>query len=41
MTPHVSGATEGTLEARAKVIADNIERITRGAPPFNAITPIA
>jgi len=41
MTPHVSGATEGTLEARAKIIANNIERIARGAPPFNAITPIA
>jgi phosphoglycerate dehydrogenase-like enzyme len=41
MTPHVSGWTEGMLQARAKVIADNIERIARGAPPFNAIAPIA
>ena len=39
MTPHVSGWTEGMLQARAKVIADNIERIARGAPPLNAVTP--
>ncbi|MEQ1717200.1 MAG: 2-hydroxyacid dehydrogenase [Hyphomicrobium sp.] len=39
MTPHVSGWTEGMLQARAKVIADNIERIARGALPLNAVTP--
>jgi phosphoglycerate dehydrogenase-like enzyme len=37
MTPHVSGWTEGMLAARAKLIADNIERIARGEPPLNAI----
>ena len=37
MTPHVSGWTEGTLEARASVIAKNIERTARGEAPFNAI----
>jgi hypothetical protein len=29
MTPHVSGWTQGTLDARARVIADNIARTAR------------
>lgn len=37
MTPHVSGWTEGMLEARAKVIAENIHRAARGEPPVNRI----
>jgi phosphoglycerate dehydrogenase-like enzyme len=37
MTPHVSGWTEGMLEARAKLIAENIERTVRGEPPLNLI----
>jgi phosphoglycerate dehydrogenase-like enzyme len=37
MTPHVSGWTEGMMEARAKLIAENIERIARGEPPLNEI----
>ena len=37
MTPHVSGWTEGMLEARAKVIAENIHRAVRGEPPVNLI----
>ncbi len=37
MTPHVSGWTEGMLEARAKVIAENIHRTARGEPPVNLI----
>jgi len=37
MTPHISGWTEGMLEARAKLIATNIERTSRGA--LNAIDP--
>ena len=37
MTPHLSGWTEGMLEARAKVIAENIGRVTRGEPPVNLI----
>jgi phosphoglycerate dehydrogenase-like enzyme len=41
MTPHVSGWTEGMLEARAKLIADNIERTARGQPPLNLIPPVA
>jgi phosphoglycerate dehydrogenase-like enzyme len=41
MTPHVSSWTEGMLQARAKLIADNIERTARGEPPLNAIAPVA
>src|SRR6266404_3138848 len=37
MTPHVSGWTEGMLAARARLIADNIKRISRGEPPENLI----
>jgi phosphoglycerate dehydrogenase-like enzyme len=37
MTPHVSGWTEGMLVARARLIADNIRRISRGEPPENLI----
>lgn len=37
MTPHISGWTEGMLEARAKLIAGNIERTARGEPPINAV----
>ena len=37
MTPHVSGWTEGMIEARAAVIAENIARASRGAPPLNLI----
>jgi len=40
MTPHISGATDGTLEARASLIAENIERTARGQAPLNAI-PVA
>jgi len=37
MTPHVSGWTEGMLQARAATIAGNIERVARGEPPQNLI----
>jgi phosphoglycerate dehydrogenase-like enzyme len=37
MTPHVSGWTEGMIEARADVIAENIARTARSEAPFNAI----
>ena len=37
MTPHVSGWTTGMLEARATLIADNIERIARGERPQNLL----
>lgn len=41
MTPHVSGWTEGMLDARAALIAGNIERTARGEPPLNLIDPAA
>jgi phosphoglycerate dehydrogenase-like enzyme len=41
MTPHVSGWTEGMLEARAKLIAENIARATRGEPPVNHVPSAA
>lgn len=37
ITPHVSGWTEGMLEARATLIAENIQRTARGQPPLNLI----
>jgi phosphoglycerate dehydrogenase-like enzyme len=37
MTPHVSGWTDGTLDARATVIAENIRRVTRGEAPLNLV----
>jgi phosphoglycerate dehydrogenase-like enzyme len=37
MTPHVSGWTEGMLEARAGVIAENIRRAARGEAPLNLV----
>ena len=37
MTPHVSGWTEGMLEARARVIAENVHRAARGEPPVNLV----
>jgi phosphoglycerate dehydrogenase-like enzyme len=37
MTPHVSGWTDGMIEARATLIANNIERTARGEPPLNAV----
>lgn len=37
MTPHVSGWTEGMLEARARLIAENVGRVARGAAPLNLI----
>jgi phosphoglycerate dehydrogenase-like enzyme len=37
MTPHVSGWTEGMLEARARLIAENVGRVARGIPPLNQI----
>jgi hypothetical protein len=41
MTPHVSGWTEGMLEARARLIAENILRAARGVPPVNLIPAAA
>ncbi|HEX9822499.1 MAG TPA: 2-hydroxyacid dehydrogenase [Methylomirabilota bacterium] len=41
MTPHVSGWTEGMLDARARLIAENISRTARGEPPVNEIASAA
>ena len=38
MTPHVSGWTDGMIDARARTIAENIERAARGEPPVNMIS---
>jgi phosphoglycerate dehydrogenase-like enzyme len=37
LTPHVSGWTTGMMEARARLIAENIARAARGEPPLNRI----
>jgi phosphoglycerate dehydrogenase-like enzyme len=37
MTPHVSGWTDGMLEARAIVIAENIRRVAAGEMPLNLV----
>jgi len=37
MTPHVSGWTEGMLDARAKLIAENIRRVALGESPLNLV----
>jgi len=37
MTPHVAGWTDGMLEARAKLIAENIRRVACGVTPLNLI----
>ena len=39
MTPHISGWTDGMLQARSKLIAANIDRAARGEPPLNLIAP--
>jgi phosphoglycerate dehydrogenase-like enzyme len=37
MTPHVSGWTDGMLDARAKLIAENIRRVAARETPLNLI----
>ena len=39
MTPHVSGWTDGTLDARARLIAENIRRVAAGEVPLNLVCP--
>lgn len=41
MTPHHSGATEGTRTRRAKVVAENIDRLNRGEPLVNVVTELS
>jgi phosphoglycerate dehydrogenase-like enzyme len=37
MTPHVSGWTDGMLDARARLIAENIRRVAASEPPLNQV----
>ncbi len=37
MTPHISGWTDGMLQARSKIIAENVTRIGTGQPLLNLI----
>jgi phosphoglycerate dehydrogenase-like enzyme len=37
MTPHIAGWTDGTLDARAALIAENIGRTERGELPLNLV----
>jgi phosphoglycerate dehydrogenase-like enzyme len=37
MTPHVSGWTDGMLEARARPITENIWRVAHGETPLNLV----
>jgi len=39
LTPHISGWTEGMLEARAKIIAENIRRTVAGESLLNQVHP--
>jgi phosphoglycerate dehydrogenase-like enzyme len=41
MTPHHSGATEGTRTRRAKVVAENIDRLTRGEPLVSVVKELS
>jgi len=41
LTPHISGWTEGTLAARAELIAENIARAVRGEAARNRVVPHA
>jgi phosphoglycerate dehydrogenase-like enzyme len=41
MTPHVSGWTDGMLEARATLIAENIHRVARDELPRNVVSVAA
>ncbi|WP_108659187.1 2-hydroxyacid dehydrogenase [Acuticoccus kandeliae] len=39
MTPHISGWTEGTLDRRTEMIADNLERLASGRPLTHVVRP--
>ncbi len=41
MTPHHSGATEGTRTRRAKVVAENIDRLNKGEPVLNRVAELS
>jgi len=37
MTPHVAGWTDGMVDIRARLIAENIRRVACGVTPLNLI----
>ena len=37
MTPHLSGWTDGMLDARVKLIAENIRRVAQSETPLNLV----
>jgi phosphoglycerate dehydrogenase-like enzyme len=37
MTPHVAGWTDGMLDARARLVAENIRRVAAGETPLNVV----
>jgi len=39
MTPHISGWTEGMLDSRVKLIAENLRRVAVGETPLNLVEP--
>jgi phosphoglycerate dehydrogenase-like enzyme len=39
MTPHVSGWTDGMLDTRARLIAENIRRVAHDETPLNLVDP--
>jgi phosphoglycerate dehydrogenase-like enzyme len=41
MTPHHSGATEGTARRRGLVLAANIDRLSRGEPLLNVVRELS
>ena len=41
MTPHHSGATGGTRERRARIVAANIDRLHRGEPLLNIVPSLS
>jgi len=39
-TPHIAGGSEGTSRRRARVCADNVDRVAQGLPPNFQITSV-
>jgi len=37
VTPHISGATDGTSRRRAHAVAENVNRVARGLPPLHRV----
>ena len=39
LTPHIGGASDGTIERQSRMIAEEIERFLRGERPLNLLNP--